>query len=332
MQSENLTNLNALLASLELPADRLAELTAHYRNAEKEYTRIDFKYQRTLKDRDIAMNLLRASVENLESNNEELTRKNLEIEEKNAVLEQQKRLLEANARLLEKNFHDLETSFQELEQFSYIASHDLKSPLRNIVSYAQLLQRRYGQGQLDEQADEFIRFIVGGAKHMNEVICDLLEYSRVGIENRPDPISMESVIDIVEENLREEIQAASASILLENTLPEIVASKSGMIQLFQHLVGNAIKFHRPGESPVIRISHSKEPTGWHFSVTDNGIGIDMAFQKKVFQPFQRLEIDRPGMGMGLAICRKIVRMHGGDIWFVSKSGLGTTFHFNIAAG
>lgn len=330
MQSETLTSLNELLARMEQSPTNRAELERLFRQAEKDYARIDFKYQRTLKDRDIAMNLLRASVENLEINNIELTRKNLEIEEKNAVLEQQKRLLEENARLLEKQFHDLETSFQELEQFSYIASHDLKSPLRNIASYAQLLQRRYGQGQLDEQADEFIRFIVNGAKHMNEVICDLLEYSRVGIENRPDPVRLQSVFETVEENLQEEIQVSGATFFLENELPEIAASKTAMVQLFQHLLGNALKFCSPGQPPVIRIHSIKEPSNWHFSVQDNGIGIDMAFQKKVFQPFQRLEIDRPGMGMGLAICRKIVRMHGGDIWFFSKPGLGTTFHFTLA--
>jgi light-regulated signal transduction histidine kinase (bacteriophytochrome) len=223
-------------------------------------------------------------------------------------------------------------SYEELEQFSYIASHDLKSPLRTIASYAQLMQRRYG-GKLGEDADEFLQYITSGARQMNEIIKDLLEYSFVQKqEDTFSVIDLNEVMEIVRFNLHMELSDANA-ILDIGPLPEkLNASKSAMIQLFQNLVGNAIKFHGEGQ-PEIRVAGKQEAGHWLFWVEDNGIGLDERFSKKVFLPFQRLVArDLPGSGIGLAICKKVVRLHRGDIWYESRPGGGTTFYFTIEAG
>jgi PAS domain S-box-containing protein len=223
----------------------------------------------------------------------------------------------------------LEESNKELEQFAYIASHDLREPLRTITSFVQILQARY-KDQLNEEANEFIEFTVQGTNRMNRLISDLLQYSRVG---RQEPgfeqIDCNKIIENVLVNLRDNIQTNKAKITCD-PLPTIIANELMLIQLFQNLISNAMKFHGP-EPPDIHITCVKKEDEWLFSVKDNGIGIDKKFSEKIFIIFQRLHAGTTfeGTGIGLAICKKIVERHGGKIWFDSEIGKGTTFYFTI---
>ncbi len=314
MQQNELENLRQFLKNLDLGGEKAAEAEFLLKKAEKKGEKLEFIAARTLTDKRIATRLLEQSVEQLEA--------------KNAELLSQKSLLEESSAALEKHLEELERSYKELEQFSYIASHDLKSPLRNIISYSQLLEKRHA-AQLDASGLEFLHFIVTGAKHMNDVICDLLEYSRTGRgDQKPSETDMNFVMDLVERNLSEEIRETEAKILRETALPVIWAHQTAMVQLFQNLVSNAIKF-RNGAAPVVRIRYEMNGAEHHFSVSDNGIGLSKEFEKKVFEPFQRVQIDRPGMGMGLAICKKIAQLHGGRIWFESEIGRGSDFHLTF---
>ncbi|MDD5730869.1 MAG: PAS domain S-box protein, partial [Candidatus Omnitrophica bacterium] len=231
-----------------------------------------------------------------------------------------------------KNAEDLLKRVNEnLEQFAYVASHDLQEPLRVMASYSQLLERRY-KNKLDQDADEFINFIVDAAKRMQTLISDLLTYSRIG---RTDlslaKIDCNEVLKKVLYSMNPVIKENSASIDSDQ-LPTLMANESNFIQLFQNFIGNAIKF-RGKDAPSIHISAKRTNSGWEFSVSDNGIGIDEKYQEKVFVIFQRLHArdEYPGTGIGLSICKKIVENYGGKIWLVSELGKGSTFFFTIPA-
>ncbi len=312
----------------------LAELLGRI---EKNYLINEFKLQRLTKDKAIMEKLLNASIEDLqqkqqtiEENNAVLKQQKREIEIKNLELSYQKQVVEAQASQLQTNFVKLEQSYNELEQFSYIASHDLKSPLRTIANFAQLLKKRYS-GQLDQQADEFINFIVSGANNMSNVISDLLEYSRVGLKEKDFALTnLNTILELVQFNLSDAIHKSQATIVVQE-LPTIMANKQGMMQVFQNLIGNAIKF-RSEQPPVIQISCTQEADQWLFSVSDNGVGMNEKHQEKAFMPFQRLNNnERPGTGMGLAICKKVINLHQGQIHYKSTPGEGTTFYFELEA-
>ena len=251
----------------------------------------------------------------------------------NELLLQQKILLEEQSEKLTKNLHALQMSYSELELFSYIASHDLKSPLRNIGSYAQLLKRRY-QGKLDADADEFIDFIVNNAQLMNSIISHLIVYSRVDRDKELVKVNFNRLIELIKHNIREAI--VENNVIIDcGELPTLWVHRASMIQLFQNLIENAIKF-RSEQTPHIFISATlRENDGfWQISVMDNGVGLEELYHEKAFLPFQRINNrERPGSGMGLAICRKVVRLHGGDIWYhknrTSPHDSGTSFHFTI---
>ena len=229
---------------------------------------------------------------------------------------------------LSENLHMLEKSYAELEQFSYIASHDLKSPLRTIASYAGLLKRRYFN-ELDTHAIEFIDYVVKGASHMNDIIQDLLEYSNVNKAQIWTSIDLNEMLFLVLQNLDKEITESKAKILFPK-LPTINGFKTGMSQLFQNLIANAIKF-KSDLAPVISIQVENRSAHWQFIIADNGVGLEERYQEKAFQPFQRINnLERPGTGMGLAICKKIVNKHKGEIWYKSKAGCGTSFYFTIS--
>ncbi len=226
----------------------------------------------------------------------------------------------------------LASSNVELQQFAYVASHDLQEPLRVVTNYLQLLERRY-QGQLDEEAEKFISRAVEASTRMKRLINDLLAYSRV--TSRGDQfksIVLAEVLDEVLENLAIAIEENSATIT-HDPLPEITADVGQMAQLLQNLIGNAIKFHGQ-QPPEIHIGAQRENGAWHFSVRDNGIGIESEYNERIFGIFQRLHTRREyeGTGIGLAVCKKIVERHGGRIWMESQSGKGTTFHFTIRVG
>jgi PAS domain S-box-containing protein len=236
----------------------------------------------------------------------------------------------AEAELLQK-VEELKRSNEELGQFAYIASHDLQEPLRMVASYTQLLSRRY-KGQLDADADEFIAFAVDGASRMQQLIQDLLAYSRVGTKGKElQETASERALAQALINLRAAVEASGAEVT-HDPLPIVLADDSQLVQLFQNLVGNAIKYQGPG-APKVHVSAARSGSGrWQFAVRDNGLGIDPQYFERIFGMFQRLHKreEFAGTGIGLAICRKIAERHGGDIDVESVPGQGATFRFTLA--
>lgn len=231
---------------------------------------------------------------------------------------------------MEELLKELKRSNKELEQFAYVASHDLQEPLRMVSSFTQLLEKRY-KDKLDEDANDFIHFAVDGAKHMQQLINDLLAYSRVTTRGKAfEPVELEDVLDESLFNLKLSIEESDAKITHE-PLSSIKADQSQMVQLFQNLIGNAIKF-RGEETPEIHISTEDDVDKWIFQVADNGIGIEPLHNTRIFKVFQRLhERDAyPGTGIGLSICQKIVERHGGEIWVKSEPDRGSKFYFTIS--
>ena len=235
----------------------------------------------------------------------------------------------AEAHLLQK-VEELNRSNEELEQFAYIASHDLQEPLRMVASYTQLLSRRY-KGKLDSNADEFISFAVDGASRMQRLIKDLLAYSRVGTKAKDLlDTSSEEALQQALINLRGAVEDSGAQVT-HDPLPNVLADEMQLIQLFQTLVGNAIKYQNPG-TPRVHISAARDgEKRWTFSVRDNGLGIDSQYFERIFGMFQRLHKreEFEGTGVGLAICKKIVERHGGSISVKSELGHGSTFSFAL---
>ncbi len=239
-------------------------------------------------------------------------------------LQTQKR--EAEKQLADK-VEELARSNRELEQFAYVASHDLQEPLRMVANYTQLLADRY-QEKLDANAEKYIRYAVDGAVRMQTLIQDLLAYSRVGRRGlHLKTVDANLAVDEALQNLRTAIEESQA-VVSHDRLPCIVADNSQLVQLFQNLIGNAIKFCGP-EPPAVTISAKNTADHWIFSVLDNGIGIAPEHAETIFVIFQRLHThaEYPGNGIGLAICKKIVEQHGGKIWVESELGKGSTFHF-----
>ncbi len=228
-----------------------------------------------------------------------------------------------------QQLRDLERTRQDLEQFAYVASHDLQEPLRMVSSYVQLLERRY-KGRLDNDADDFIHFAVDGAKRMQDLINDLLAYSRVGTRGKPfQPTDLETAIDGVLASGKQALDGAHA-IVTRDSLPVVVADTSQVEQLYSQLIGNAVKFCN-GRRPRIHIGVEERGGERVFFVRDNGIGIDPQFADRIFTIFQRLHgrDQYAGTGMGLAICKRIVERRGGRIWVESKPGKGSTFFFTM---
>jgi PAS domain S-box-containing protein len=240
---------------------------------------------------------------------------------------------EADAELMKK-MTELSRSNEELGQFAYVASHDLQEPLRMVASYTQLLSRKY-KGKLDADADTYIAFAVDGATRMQRLIMDLLSYSRVGTKGQ-DLIDTSSEVALGDAiiNLSGAI-ADSGAMVTHDPLPHVMADEMQLAQLFQNLVGNAIKYQSPGAIPHIHVSAARNGEAkWIFSVKDNGLGIDAQYYDRIFGMFQRLHKreEFAGTGIGLAICKKIVERHGGSISVESKSGEGSIFRFSMAEG
>ncbi|MBI5740155.1 MAG: hypothetical protein HZA16_05475 [Nitrospirae bacterium] len=230
---------------------------------------------------------------------------------------------------LNQRVGELERSNRELEQFAHITSHDLREPLRMVSSYMQLIERRY-KGKLDKDADEFIDFAVRGSEHMQALLKDLQVYSRVGRDEEPFvSTNLNFALKRAHDNLQSAIKESHADIMYEK-LPSVYAHEIQMVQVFQNLMANAIKF-RGMEKPCIRISAGQMGDEWVIQVRDNGIGIAPEYFDRIFLMFKRLHTrDKyPGTGAGLAICKKIVERHGGRIWVESEKGKGATFYFTI---
>ncbi len=231
---------------------------------------------------------------------------------------------------------ELQRSNRELGEFAYAASHDLQEPLRMISGHLQLLERRY-KGKLGPEADEYIHYAVDGAQRMDQLILDLLAYSRVGTQvQTPVPVDLNAVLTRVQDNLTLRIAEAGAVIRSE-PLPFVLGDASQLGLVLQNLIGNAIKF-RGARVPEVEISCTpaiEQPdTFWRFEIHDNGIGIDPEHFERVFQIFQRLHTreEYPGTGIGLAICKRVIERHGGKIWVESKMGEGTSFFFTLRRG
>ena len=230
---------------------------------------------------------------------------------------------------LAKKADELARSNADLEQFAYVASHDLQEPLRMVAAYTQLLSERY-KGKLDENADKFIGYASEGAIRMQVLIHDLLAFSRVGrAEASYSTVDCNEVLEEVRQTLASAI-AECAAIVAHTDLPAIWADRTQMTQVFQNLIGNALKF-RGKEAPEIFVHAEKAGQQWVFSVKDNGIGIAPEFAENIFVVFQRLHArtEYPGNGIGLAICKKIVQRYGGRIWVESQAGRGSTFKFTL---
>ena len=228
----------------------------------------------------------------------------------------------------------LSTSNRDLEEFAYIVSHDMQEPLRMISSYLELLRRRYA-GKLDPDADEFIHFAVDGAERMHKMIQDILQYSRITTKGAAlEPTDSGGALREALANLTVRIEETGAEVAVPETLPEVIADRGQLVRLFQNLIGNALKYHAPDRPPriAVTVTEGREGPGgkrWRFSVADNGIGMDPDGMQRIFVPFQRLHShnEYEGTGIGLALCRKIVERHAGEIWADSEPGIGSTFHF-----
>ena len=224
---------------------------------------------------------------------------------------------------------ELAQSNAELQQFAYVASHDLQEPLRMVASYTQLLGKRY-RGKLDQDADEFIGYAVDGATRMQRLIRDLLEYSRVGAERQSfEETDCELVFQQAMQNLSASVLERHAEVT-HDPLPIVQAGPTHLLQVFQNLIGNALKFQ--GDAPPkIHVGAKALPDGWEFSVRDNGVGMPGDQLDRIFAIFQRLhgQSEYPGTGIGLAICKRIVGKYGGQIWVESEPGRGSTFYFTL---
>jgi PAS domain S-box-containing protein len=233
---------------------------------------------------------------------------------------------------LKQTMEELVRSNTELERFAYVASHDLQEPLRMVTSYTQLLARRY-KGKLDPDADEFIGYAVDGATRMQQLINALLDYSRIGTRGKPfEPTSCEEILNQAIANLQAAIEENGA-VVTHGHLPTVMADATQMVQLFQNLISNAIKFHSEMK-PEVHVGAERNGTEWIFSVRDNGIGIDPQYFDRIFVIFNRLHNrqEYPGTGIGLTICKKIIERHNGRIWVESQPGNGATFYFTIPNG
>lgn len=230
---------------------------------------------------------------------------------------------------LKLKLEELSRSNKELEQFAYVSSHDLQEPLRMIASYLQLLERKY-KDKLDDKANKYIHFSVDGATRMQNLINDLLDFSRVTTQAKElEPTNLEPIYKDVIANLDFSINENDV-ILTHDLLPVVMADKSQIAQVFQNLINNSIKF-RSKEQPKINISVKEEKNHWLFAVKDNGIGIDPKHSDRIFEIFKRLnkKRDYPGTGIGLAVCKKIIERHGGNIWVKSELGKGSIFYFTL---
>lgn len=250
------------------------------------------------------------------------------------IIEETTELLRIKNDLLNHKNDELQKyieSNMQLENFAYVTSHDLRGPLRTIMGFAQLLNKKYADG-LDEQPLMYLSHIIKSSQSMSKLVEDLLNFSKVSTEeHKIESIDLQELLNDIKLSLDNTIQAANAQVIFKNIPPTIQANRTKIKQLFQNLIANAIKFHKPDVTPEVVIDCELQEEFWKFSVQDNGIGISKANQHQIFSIFKRFhtEKEHDGTGIGLSLCKKIVEQHGGEIYLESKLRKGTTFYFTI---
>ncbi|EME23109.1 two component system sensor kinase [Rhodococcus triatomae BKS 15-14] len=250
-----------------------------------------------------------------------------------SVVRERQSQLEEQARMLDTQAEDLRRSNADLEQFAYVASHDLQEPLRKVASFCQLLEKRYGDA-LDDRGRQYIDFAVDGARRMQTLINDLLTFSRVGrVGDNFERLELDRTLDKATANLAIAIEDSGALIERPDRLPEIDGDPTLLVMLWQNLLGNAIKFAKPGTEPRVVVTVDRSDDLWRVCVQDNGIGVSEEFSEKIFVIFQRLHAREAyeGTGIGLALCKKIVEYHGGTIELDSSFDGGSRFCFTLPA-
>lgn len=261
-------------------------------------------------------------VQGMESGADDFLTKPFDKDELRVRLRAGQRIMELEQRLADRN--------RELSLFTSVASHDLREPLRTISGFIGLLERKY-KGQFDEEADEYFEFITDGAKRMRTLITDLLSYARMeSSESQHAPVDTGEIVAEKLSLLGAAIEECGARIDC-GKLPTVHGDRTQLSQIFQNLIGNAIKY-RGEASPVVKVAAVESDGAWHFSIEDNGIGIPANQTSVVFEPFRRLHgpgSHYKGSGIGLAICKKVVERHGGRIWVESEPGAGSQFHFTL---
>lgn len=261
----------------------------------------------------------------------QLQRVNSRLTEHSELVRRSREQLALRRAELERANAELARSNRELEQFAYVASHDLREPLRAVSSFCDLLKQRYGD-RLDADGEEFIDFAVDGARRMDRLLADLLAYSRVSTHGHDfESVSCEDALAAALANLRSSIEESGAEIT-HDPLPDVQADATQLVQLFQNLIGNAVKY-RAEAAPRIHVGAVAEGDGWVLSFRDAGIGIDPRHTDRIFEVFQRLHTrdQYGGTGIGLAICKRIAERHDGRIWVESEPGHGSTFHVKLPA-
>lgn len=258
-----------------------------------------------------------------------VARRTAQLAEANRRLQAEIAERERAQQALKRTVDELKRSNEDLRQFAYAASHDLQEPLRAVGGFVRLLQQRY-QGRLDDTADEYIAFAVGGVSRMQRLIDGMLSFSAVGSHAAPfRPVDANEVVDEAVANLDAAIGEHHAEVTRDD-LPTVTADRTQLMQLFQNLIGNAIKFHGR-QPPRVHVACRRTERDWVFEIRDNGIGIPAKYAEQVFGLFRRLHDSEsyPGTGVGLAVCKRIVERHGGRIWFDSEPGKGARFCFSI---
>jgi signal transduction histidine kinase len=256
----------------------------------------------------------------------------VELFQKSAQLKRQADQLRASEADLKRTAAELARSNRDLDQFASAASHDLKEPLRKIRIHLGLLNEGY-RGQLDDKAREYLDRSLESAARMQTLVNDLLTYARVGTPGKTlEPVNCQTAFEQAVANLETLIREKAAVVSVQGELPTVRGSLTELVQLFQNLIENGIKFQRAGE-PTVHVAAERAEGDWIISVRDNGIGIDVSYADRIFVIFQRLHSQKayPGTGIGLAICKKVVERHGGRIWVESEPGKGATFRFTLPA-
>lgn len=235
-------------------------------------------------------------------------------------------------RELEQQVHDLQQSNHDLEHFAYVASHDLQAPLRTVEGYLGLIQKLLPEAELSPELVEYFSHVSLGMKRLQTLIKDLLEYSRAGRLEDQQTIQSIPLLEIIKYNLRAAIAQGQVTITTEG-LPEVFhGHRTGITQLWQNMLANAIRYGKESQPNLIHFSAQATPTHWHFSLADQGVGIAPANHQRIFELFTHLsprDIDDPSTGIGLALCKRIVESHGGRIWVESELGAGAVFHFTL---